>query len=152
MLNVVHQTLVARGETFRWQECVYDINRLLEDIATGALQPTIVEVEFLFISHYCSLYLDPAVEHRPPIHVNSQYAYTLKHERLEVPIVLLHVGEGQGVVSLNNEAPEPHYVVADGNHRLLAAKQGVHPLRAYVLSAAESARYEVSSERRATDA
>jgi hypothetical protein len=148
----VHQTPMARGETFRWQECLYDIDRLVEDIAAGALQPTLVELEAPFIFQYCSLYLDPAMEHRPPIHVNSQYACTLRHERSQVPIVLLHVGEGQGVVSLNNDTPEPHYVVADGNHRLLAAKQDGHPLRAYVLSAAESSRYEVSLERRATDA
>jgi thiamine monophosphate synthase len=55
------------------------------------------------------------------------------------PIILLHVGESEGLVSLREDIPEPHYVVGDGNHRLLAAKRLRAILRAYVLTAEESA-------------
>jgi hypothetical protein len=72
-------------------------------------------------------------EPRPPIAIDQEYADGLSVEQLSEPIILLHVGESEGLVSLREDVPEPHYVVSNGNHRLLAAKRLRAILRAYVL-------------------
>jgi hypothetical protein len=133
-----------QAETFRWRHKTFDISAALKDLERGHLHPTIVELEPAFIEGYCNLYLDTASpEPRPPIAIDQEYADGLSVERLSEPIILLHVGESEGLVSLREDIPEPHYVVGDGNHRLLAAKRLRAILRAYVLTAEESASYEL---------
>ena len=81
-------------------------------------------------------------EPRPPIEVNYAHAEAMTVEDLTEPIVLLHVGENEGIVSLREEESEAHYVVGDGNHRLLAANRMNTAIKAYVLSQTDSAKYE----------
>lgn len=78
---------------------------------------------------------------RPPLAVNPEYAAKIPPEHLGVPIVILYVGLNEGLISLCEDEPKPHYVVADGNHRLLAARRLRIPLNAYVLSPTESEVY-----------
>lgn len=134
---------LPRRETFRWQHKTFDITSLLQDLRSGAVCPEKIELEPAFIEGYCSLYLDPAGSSpRPPLTTNRKYADALLPEHLAKPILLLHVGEDKGLVSLREDHPEPHYVVADGNHRLLAARRLKMKAEAYVFSREQSNRYE----------
>jgi len=133
-------------EAFRWQHQLFDISALLTDIAQGRLVPQEVELNEEFVRTYCGLYLEFTSQVRPPLHVNLQYAQQLPQERLQEPVVLLHVGEGEGLVSFREDEPEPHYVVADGNHRLIAASQRGSILRAYVIAREIASQYELPNE------
>ena len=99
-----------------------------------------------FISVYCAQYLDTSLHPRPPIVVDYECAEVLNAEQLNAPIILLDFGENEGLISLREDEQEPHYVVGDGNHRLLAANRMSATVSAYVLSAEESASYGTALE------
>lgn len=135
------------NESFRWNYCHFDITAILDAIAQGALQPSLIELCHDFIATYCQLFLDPKSSHsRPPIAASAAYAKTIARERLLSPILLIHVGTGDGLVSLSETEQEPDYVVGDGNHRLLAAMQRGEVLKAFVLSEADSTLYRTEFE------
>jgi hypothetical protein len=136
---------MERSETYRWKEKVFDINRLLRDIDRKIIAPEIINLERAFIKGYCELYLDiDAREPRPPIFVDHDYTRSITRGRLSTPIIILHVGEDDGLVTFRENCPDDaHYVVGDGSHRLLAARAANIVLKAYVLNSQQSRRYEI---------
>lgn len=134
-------------ETFRWKSAIYDISGISAAIENGKLKPCVIELGHEFISCYCQLYLDPNVLHpRPPLSIDREYAVQLEAERLLTPILLIHVGVNEGLVSLCETHQAPHYVVGDGNHRLVAAMQRGKSLKGFVLSETDSTRYRTECE------
>ena len=132
-------------ESFRWDQTLYDVSAMLRDIASGHLRPREIDLEEAFIRAYASTYLDNASQHaRPPIQVSAAHARSVSGDRLATPVILVHVGDGNGLVSLNEERPEPHYVIADGNHRIVAAAEKGRRLRAYILTPEQSRAYASS--------
>lgn len=116
-------------EEFRWKHGIYNITALRNDIESGYLCPIPIDLGVEFISNYCRLYLDmSSCEPRPPIEVNYAYAEAMTVEDLTEPIVLLHVGENEGIVTLREDESEVHYVVS-GRKSLFSKKLGMPALR-----------------------
>ena len=137
MSNLPDQT-----ETFRWREQIFDVGALLGDLADKTIVCPLIHLNEKFVKAYCELYLlsteDPIDSERPPIRVDLGYANQLKEGDLGLPIILLHVGKYNGLVSLSEDSPRNHYVVADGNHRLLAARRLNLGVSAFLLSETQS--------------
>jgi len=76
--------------------------------------------------------------------VEGDHALSLTKKDLSAPILLAHVGNGEGLVYLQEDEAENHYVVIDGNHRLLAARRLNQPLKAYVLNQKMLVSFEIN--------
>ena len=106
-----------------------------------------MELNIAFVHGYCELYLaGPDRQNRPPISVDHDYYPLIVESRLEQPVILAYVGEGEGLVSLNEDVPESDYVLIDGNHRMMAATRRGRTLDAYILDAINSSRYKKEIE------
>ena len=75
-----------------------------------------------------------------------RHALVAAPDNLDQPIVLLYVGQEEGIVAPFEDGVDGNsWVVGDGNHRVLAAGLHNRPLRGYVLSEDQSKIYEVST-------
>lgn len=130
------------SETFRWEHQTYDISAILRNITSGKLRPIAIYWPPAAVKSYFDVYLDPAApEPRPPLYLNLEYALSLPTGRLNVPVILVHVGDS-GLIAYEEVDDLPRHVIADGNHRIaLAASKGLG-MWAFVLSRAQTEPYE----------
>jgi hypothetical protein len=132
------------GQVFRWNGRVWDIGRLLSDIATGALRPRLIKLDRSFAEVYGQEVL---VRAQGRIAIDVRHTLVTSPDKFHEPIVLLHVGQGEGIVAPYEGSPEDNsWVVGDGNHRTLAAGLHGQDLRAYVLTDDESQLYEIGED------
>ena len=129
-------------ETFRWNNSFYDITQLIYDIQLSLIDLPLIDINKKFIENYYNAILNPtSLNTKPPLAINYDHANSLNLNDLSAPIILLNVGINNGLVSFNEETPEPDYVVADGNHRIIAALRLAISLKAYKLSKSDSNKY-----------
>lgn len=142
-------------ETFQWEHEVYDITALLEDLARGAvdlyLESTFnrreIEVYRAFLEHVPHPEVPEGMSQQHRIKVEAGYASTLSEADLAQPILLLHVGQGEGTIELPDLESGYNFVVADGNHRLIRAYQlGVEEVPIVVLLEKEARRYRCTPD------
>jgi len=137
-------------ETFRWDNEVYDITAILDDLARGTIgerwESTFSRDEIAQYRAFLQGVPHAAVpehmtrQHR--IQVDVAYASALTNADLLRPIVVLQVGENGGTLELADLESGYNYVVADGNHRLIRAYQlGVESVPVVVLRAEVASRY-----------
>ena len=133
---------MPKEESFRWENQVFDVSAMLEDIKSGRLSAVEREWPAVVVKRYFDLFLNRDTDFdRPPLHVDLTYAASLTFERLHDPIVLVHVG-GRGLVAFEEHDDLPHHVVADGNHRIAKAAAKGMKLKALFLSRLQSQQYE----------
>ena len=133
-------------ETFRWNNSFFDITQLIYDIQHSLTDIALIDLDKEFIETYYNAYLNPSAHHpKPPLAINYDHANSLNTNDLSTPIILLYVGINNGLVSFNEKTPEPYYVVADGNHRIIAALRLDLTLKAYKLSKSDSNKYLIKN-------
>lgn len=142
-------------ETFQWEHEVYDITALLGDLERGAvglhLESTFnrheIEVYRAFLEHEPHPEVPDGMSQQHRIQVDANYAATLSEADLARPIILLHVGQGEGTLELADLEQGYNFVVADGNHRLIRAYQlGVEEVPIVVLLKEEARRYRCTPD------
>lgn len=145
--QLVHQEVGAnmseplQDEVFTWNHRRFDISRLRTELQTKTLCPQIIDLPPDFVERYAQLYLVRQEAGR--IAVNVEHALFRSPTRLAEPLVLLHMGRNQGLVSMDESGEAHDYVLGDGNHRLLFAGLQGMALRAFLLSESETDRYEI---------
>ncbi|RDK01180.1 hypothetical protein DLM46_17780 [Paraburkholderia lacunae] len=117
-------------ETFRWEYETYDISRLLEDISRGipGIYGCVLNLEELesyraILEGIAHPDVPEGLAEKHRIQLDRAYVETLEEADLHEPIVMLHVGDNEGIVQFEKLEPGANYVVADGNHRLIRACQ-----------------------------
>ena len=137
-------------ETFPWEHEVYDITALQGDLERGAvgqyLESTFtrheIELYRAFLEHVPHPEVPEGMSQQHRIKVDANSASTLSDAALAHPLLILHVGQGEGTLELADIEPGYNFVVADGNHRLIRAYQlGVEEMRIVVLLEEEARRY-----------
>ena len=132
-------------ETFRWRTKRYDISRLLADIRDGVIRPALIDLSPEFAARYGQIFLVRG--EAGPFAINILHVLSKSHGMLNYPAVLLHVGEDGGLITFDEEhGTDAHWIVGDGNHRILAAGLERCGMKAYCLTREETARYELPEE------
>jgi hypothetical protein len=132
-------------ETFRWHRKHYDISRLLDDIRNGVIKPALIDLSPEFVARYGQIFLVRG--EAGPFAINVLHVLSKSHAMLNKPAVLLHVGDDGGLITFDEEhGTDAHWIVGDGNHRILAAGLERCGMTAYRLTREETAHYEVPEE------
>jgi len=114
---------MANVETFRWRNFQLDVTALLRDIAECRVAVRGIRIDRQEIeAHALTVLRLPGVtevkEWQFPI--DWEYVRSLASERCKQPLLLVYFGDS-GFIAVEDESPEPCYVLADGNHRLARA-------------------------------
>ena len=112
------------SEVLVWNHRTFDIARMHRDLREGVLTPALIDLPPRFVATYAQHVLVKSEVGRTGI--SMEHALFRTSDRLSEPVILLHMGENQGIVTLCDEPISHNYVVGDGNHRLLFA--GIHKL------------------------
>jgi hypothetical protein len=135
-------------EQFVWRDMVLAITPLVADIASGALRPTRDSFPKEFIDSFATRVLGVS---RDKLDQTSSFSVwvSIQYDKIkampesvfEKPVILAYVGKNKGI--LNIDGSGPHYVLADGNHRMAKAYlDGRELVDVVVLSAVQSRRYK----------
>lgn len=128
-MKAVNPRIVGQ-ETFHWEHQIFNISALLTAIERGDVlvwESTIYhdEIErlwaFLVREKHPDVSAGLVQKHR--VQVDLAYAATLTLADLSRPIMMLHVGNGAGMIELPTLERGANYVLADGNHRVVRAYQ-----------------------------
>jgi hypothetical protein len=136
---------------FHWKGRRWDVARLADDIAAGAVAPARISLGRPFIEAYASQVLGqhrdhPPVLGEPPrlslwVAVDAIAALALPAAALQSPLLVLEIEEGQGLFRLPGGSGCNH-VLGDGQHRLTKAFfEDVAELSAFLVDRSASARY-----------
>ena len=129
-------------ETFRWHTRHYDISRLLADLRDGVIKPALIDLSPEFVARYGQMFLVRG--EAGPVDIDILHVLSNSQAMLNKPAVLLHVGDDGGLIAFDEEEGiDAHWIVGDGNHRVLAAGLERCGMKAYRLTREETARYEV---------
>lgn len=132
-------------QQFNWRGRRYDITRLLTDIRDGAITPALIDLSPEFVGKYGQIFLVRGEAGR--IAIDVVHVLTQSHDMLHNPAILLHVGDDAGLITFDEEkGRDAHWIVGDGNHRILAAGLAGRGMKAYCLTREETARYELPDD------
>jgi hypothetical protein len=114
-----------------------DVSRLLADIATELLLPSMI---FFFeredIENYVNEVLRHGSEDSQRISVNESHAGGLDEDDLMRPLIAAELSDGVGTLQIEKMRSEGLYTLVDGNHRVLKAYQvGTPKLLVYAINA-----------------
>jgi hypothetical protein len=135
-------------EQFVWRDMLLAITPLVTDIASGALRPRRDTFPRDFIVSFATKVLgvdkdklDQKSSFSVWVPVQYDKIKAMPDSVFEKPVILVYVGKNKGI--LNIDGSGPHYVLADGNHRMAKAYlDGRESVDVVVLSAVQSRRYK----------
>lgn len=131
-------------EVFRIGYQKVDVSRLLTDIATEVLEPSMI---FFFEREDIENYVNEVLRHGKErdgqsISVSESYAAGLGDSDLMRPLVAAELSDGVGTLQIEELGSEGLYTLIDGNHRVLKAYKDETPrLLAYAINAEQIKSY-----------
>lgn len=132
-------------QQFNWLGRRYDITRLLTDISERAITPALINLSPEFVSKYGQTFLVRG--EAGSVAIDVLHVLTQSQDMLHDPAILLHVGDDAGLITFDEqEGRDAHWIVGDGNHRVLAAGLAGRGMQAYCLTREETARYELPDD------